>query len=498
MTVEQATCPIELTADGHLRLLAGDAARWFPDDALVARRDHHDIVLVPVRGGAGGGLILKQRNSAGDRAVLIAEALGFQPVEGRFQATWDDRTGSLRVPLVPMRACPRPQPVGLFPFPRSHLLVAAASADELAAAAAGDDLAARRLLPETVDGVSSDRVGQYNAFVLAPSPSALSTLLASGDPTLGPLARAAAFAHGLSDDLPTPDSLDGELRSLVLMTAAAGLFERGDDRAARTALAEAIAAAEAPAPVFAAVLKVQLADSLPPEAASLSLDHLRHAHDLAASARLPFLTADIWMRRGMAHQILGGGGARDQLLEAVACYQQALAAGVTPESDPVRYGQLQNNLGLAYLCMPTRDASDQLRTGIAVQSFRRALEVTEKSTDPQQWASVTMNLASALQYLPSTHPADNLAEAVDRYEEVLAVRTTEGDPIGRGRALMNQANALAHLAIFVPALEKLDEAAELFARHGAEEEKATVTQLIDGIHARLDELGTATPAQRPR
>ena len=44
-------------------------------------------------------------------------------------------------------------------------------------------------------------------------------------------------AHGLIDDLPEPGTLAGELRAVVLMTAAAGLFELVDDPGVRALLA---------------------------------------------------------------------------------------------------------------------------------------------------------------------------------------------------------------------------------------------------------------------
>jgi tetratricopeptide (TPR) repeat protein len=357
----------------------------------------------------------------------------------------------------------------------------------------GDEQAAAAILSAASGDVSGDSpIDRHNAFVLAPTPEALAAIEAAGDPAFVPLARAAAFAHGLVDDLPDPFSLDGELRALVQMTAAAGLFERGDARAARTLLVEAAGHAEPVAPVFAAVLHQQVAETLPTEAADLAIDHLGRAAQLAEHAKLPRFHADIWMRLGTLHQARAADGRRGPLVEAVNCYQKALAAGITQDSDPASYGQLQNNLGLAYLCMPTREASDQLRAGIAVQSFRKARDVQDRSADPDQWASVTMNLASALQYLPSTHPAENLAEAVELYEEVLAARTEARDPVAHARVLLNQGNALAHLGIFKPAIEKLAKALKLFTWHEATDEAATAKDLLDGIHDRMDEIRSTT------
>jgi Flp pilus assembly protein TadD len=77
-----------------------------------------------------------------------------------------------------------------------------------------------------------------------------------------------------------------------------------------------------------------------------------------------------------------------------------------------------------------------------------------------------MNLANALQYLPSKHREDNLAEAVELIEAVLAVRSPRSDPMGYARALANQANALAHLGVFDHAEAKYIEARDLFGQGG--------------------------------
>ncbi len=61
------------------------------------------------------------------------------------------------------------------------------------------------------------------------------------------------------------------------------------------------------------------------------------------------------------------------------------------------------------------------------------------------------------------HQADNLDEAVQLYEELLAYRDPPVDPLGRARLLANQGNALGHLGVFADARERLDRAAALFA-----------------------------------
>jgi tetratricopeptide (TPR) repeat protein len=92
-----------------------------------------------------------------------------------------------------------------------------------------------------------------------------------------------------------------------------------------------------------------------------------------------------------------------------------------------------------------------------------------------------MNLANALQYLPSKHREENLQEAVELLEEVLAVRSSRSDPMGYARVLANQANALAHLAVFDHAVTKYAEARDLFERVGDRDSVAVVDRQLEAI-----------------
>ncbi len=91
---------VEFTANGYLVLQAEVAQEFFPFDVLVALRRGPELWLLPTRGAAAGGLILKQRNPRGDRSVLVRETLDDEVPDGIRPAFWDDANGALRVALV--------------------------------------------------------------------------------------------------------------------------------------------------------------------------------------------------------------------------------------------------------------------------------------------------------------------------------------------------------------------------------------------------------------
>nr|WP_255497290.1 MULTISPECIES: hydrogenase maturation protease [unclassified Mycolicibacterium] len=90
---------VRFTDDGYVRLDAALAASRFPSDAVAAMVREDDLWLIPLRGPRSGGLLLKQRNPAGDRSLLVREVLADRPVTGVHQAFWDDAQQALRIPL---------------------------------------------------------------------------------------------------------------------------------------------------------------------------------------------------------------------------------------------------------------------------------------------------------------------------------------------------------------------------------------------------------------
>ena len=94
---------VEFTRDGYLRLSAEIAAQYFPENVLVPLPKGKELWLLPIRGAAAGGLLLKQRNMHGDRSVVIWESLPEDRPIGTRPAIWDKNKGALRVALKKMK-----------------------------------------------------------------------------------------------------------------------------------------------------------------------------------------------------------------------------------------------------------------------------------------------------------------------------------------------------------------------------------------------------------
>jgi len=84
---------LELTPTGYLHIPAEETVRFPTGTAIVLIRDE-ELWVMPVSHLGAGGLLLKLRNSRGDRSMFVQEILpeGVQP--GIRDAVWDERIWS--------------------------------------------------------------------------------------------------------------------------------------------------------------------------------------------------------------------------------------------------------------------------------------------------------------------------------------------------------------------------------------------------------------------
>ena len=386
----------------------------------------------------------------------------------------------------------RPQPLGAFPLPLGYLLIPASPETEDARLA----LLAGRLpqwpavlrahelaLDGDRDGAlaaldGDDPITRYNRFVMDPDgegqdPDELRAALGE----FGVLVDVVLFALGRRDTAPELGDATGELAATVLSVQASRALQDGDPQRAAAVLDRAAEHAAGVSEPLRGVLLGAAASILDgPEAVSRyenALQALEDAEDLRlARAELHLALAGVFHEQAVDRP--------DLLNKAVPHYHSALQL-VWREEAPLLWASAHANLATAYLTMPMTEASSQLRLGVAAQSLRSALKVYTPEEHPEQWASVQVNLANSLVYTPSSHQTDNLVEAVNLYEAVLAARDRHTDPLGRARVLANQGNVLAHLGDFDQAKAKLYDARFLFEELGDHESVRTVRGVLDEI-----------------
>jgi tetratricopeptide (TPR) repeat protein len=95
--------------------------------------------------------------------------------------------------------------------------------------------------------------------------------------------------------------------------------------------------------------------------------------------------------------------------------------------------------------MPLTSEQEYLRHGLAVQTFEEALKHIQLIEHPREYAMLQNNLGNILQYLPSSHPLDNILRAIAAYDEALRVRTSQDTPLEYANTISNKANALFNL-----------------------------------------------------
>ncbi|MFO0939606.1 MAG: hydrogenase maturation protease [Pirellulales bacterium] len=95
----KADATLQITSSGYLQVSKEEAEKFFPENLLVVLYRNGSLLLLPTRGAAAGGLILKQHNARGDRCMLLTDILHFPLPTGVYQAFWNDRLGGLVMQL---------------------------------------------------------------------------------------------------------------------------------------------------------------------------------------------------------------------------------------------------------------------------------------------------------------------------------------------------------------------------------------------------------------
>lgn len=175
--------------------------------------------------------------------------------------------------------------------------------------------------------------------------------------------------------------------------------------------------------------------------------------------------------------------------DSIQVYQAALRV-FTWENYPQEYAILHNNIAIAYLSMSGGFQQQYLFESLAVQIFEAALKHINIIDHPREYAMLQNNLGNAMQYLPSSHPLDNLVRAIAAYDQALKVRNLQDTPIEYANTIANKANALlnlpdnlsqpetGNLQNFTQARNYYQQAWEIFTKYGQIEQAQVVAQVL--------------------
>jgi hypothetical protein len=87
-----------ITAAGYLHIPAEEAVR-FPTGTAIALVRGDELWIMPMSHLGSGGLLLKIRNSRGDRSIFIQKLLPEGVPSGVRDVAWDEQNRAFRIPL---------------------------------------------------------------------------------------------------------------------------------------------------------------------------------------------------------------------------------------------------------------------------------------------------------------------------------------------------------------------------------------------------------------
>lgn len=409
-----------------------------------------------------------------------------------------------------------PQPVGVPPWPAGMLLLPEPTTEDevtcRSALVAGMQPAVwparyacvAHALAGHPDDAAQAVVGDepwavYDRALLTGDTETLTRLAGTGplgggppDASAAAMAQVALCSHGAAAPPEPASTLPGEITAMVRSARASAALEAGHpDRATAELVAAAQAATDAGSPLLAGALRSSAAEILRDHLGDLdaALGQADAALAALGSGAPAERRAEVLLLRGVTRYHRAAGGGPDEpdepnraLLQSAVSDLQGALQTYREDRHPELFAQASQYVALCYLVAPMPGQGERIRLAVAVSSLRAALRVLRPDSHPEEWASAQLNLANALQYLPSSHVEDNLAEAVELYEQLTVHRDPRTDPLGVARLYANQGNALAHLGILDRAQERLSQARDLFLRAG----ERSSAQAVDEVLAEID------------
>lgn len=380
---------------------------------------------------------------------------------------------------------PRFAAIGMLPGPGGAVVLTGGTTEDAERLSRGEwDALPEAWSPvrQAWDGQDAAWSDEFNSAVVAGDVRTIRGCTSDDDRDLCAHVSAVLYRLGEGNEPCAPDaSIDPRVAAYVVATRSHAAAHRGDTPAAAAGLREAARLVEGISPCAAARYLGEAAAIAPTD--TWVVHELRVAADALEGLGFEVLRGELLM--AAADAAMAASGERPGLLQQAVILLQKATQALPRRDHAVAYAVCHLNIAVAYLSMPMNRHASRLRSAIAVQSLREALEILTADGQPELWEAATLNLANALQHLPSSHVGKNLEESVALYEGVLDRRSDDG--VGRARVLASLGNALAHLGRFDEAGPRLQEARRLFVAVA----DADAVEGIDGVLTEMSERASA-------
>lgn len=238
-----------------------------------------------------------------------------------------------------------------------------------------------------------------------------------------------------------------------------------------------------------------------PTAWDRSIRLLEHTLDRPSIRRYPELRGSLRILLGFGYLSTPLGDREENLLSAIACFEEALAF-YSDMPNSWEYGNVQGNLGVAYAQRVTGDRFENLRRAITCQ--QEALRAYTRIECPQYHAAVLYNLAVAHSLLVAVHGDAALRTAIGYLREVLEVFGRDAFPVDYAMTQNSLGNAYRRLSggnqeeNLLQARACYREALEIYTARNMQMECTTVAanlgRAYESLAATIDALGNLEKA----
>ena len=173
-----------------------------------------------------------------------------------------------------------------------------------------------------------------------------------------------------------------------------------------------------------------------------SIKHYQNLFELWSDWGSPVLYSTILNNLGTAYVNLPTGNRIENLNYAIGCFKLALQVHNAQDS-PVDWARVQINLGVAYSELPASSQGKNLKR--AIECYQSALRVFTEQDFPFQWALIQNNLGTVSTKLPTRNRIDNLKHAIAYFELALRIYNKKDFPVDWARTQYNLGAAYTDL-----------------------------------------------------